>query len=123
MELKDIIEFAKCFTNESRLKLIKFLAERELCVCELEEVTGQSQSNISQHLRNLYNAGLVKKRRDGQLIYYSLDTELFQEKIEAMVGLVNLPLEEIDGFEDEKDNFRNLDDNQRIKECKNCQGR
>ncbi|AZR73190.1 hypothetical protein BBF96_07200 [Anoxybacter fermentans] len=123
MKLSDIVEFAKCFSNESRLKLIKLLAERELCVCELEEVTGQTQSNISQHLRILFNADLVEKRREGQLIYYSLNKVKFEEKIKELEELISLPLERMADFKEEWLRFQNLRKNERIKKCKACQRR
>ncbi len=89
MNLVKIIEFAKCFSNESRLQLIQLLAERELCVCELESLTGLNQANISQHLRLLYSSGLVEKRRDGQLIYYKLSWNIFEKCLGELKLLVS----------------------------------
>lgn len=121
MELTQLMEFAKCFSSESRLKLIKLLAERELCVCELEEVTGQTQPSISQHLRILFNAGLVEKRRDGQWIYYRLSHDRFREKIQQMEQWVDTPLEELADFTTEWRKIQGLQDCEKVQKCKgNC---
>lgn len=118
MALMDLVEFSKCFASESRAKLIRLLAERELCVCELEAVTGQTQSSISQHLRVLFQAGLVEKRRDGQWIYYSLNRSHFQQMVAELQEWMNAPLEQHQDFAEEFPRYAALADNERVKKCK-----
>ena len=62
----------KAMGNPHRLMILCQLAKDERCVRELEEVVGLSQSALSQHLGRLRRESLVKTRRDGQTIYYSL---------------------------------------------------
>lgn len=90
MDLGLTVKFAKALANEFRLKLIQLLLEQELCVCELETITGIRQANISQHLRILLSAGIVKKRRVGQLNFYSLQKGFCQERIKDLENLVTL---------------------------------
>lgn len=71
-EMADIF---KLLGDRTRLTILAFLRERELCVCEIVELMGMTQPNISQHLRKLKSAGLVKETRRGQWIYYSLSLE------------------------------------------------
>lgn len=94
MSLADILEFSRCFSSESRAKLIRLLAERELCVGELEILTGQTQSSISQHLRVLFQAGLVEKRREGQWIFYRLNRLRYQEMMAKLQKWMTTPIEE-----------------------------
>ncbi|MCK4260673.1 MAG: helix-turn-helix transcriptional regulator [Halanaerobiales bacterium] len=118
MKINDIIEFTKCFSNESRLKIIKLLAEKELCVCELEAITGQTQSSISQHLRILFQAGLVEKRRDGQWIYYKLNHESFRENLKGIEEFVTSSLIELPDLQEELLRFQSLEQNELVRKCK-----
>ncbi|AME06958.1 metalloregulator ArsR/SmtB family transcription factor [Bacillus siamensis] len=62
----------KLLSDTTRLLMLKFLKEKEYCVCELTAIFGMSQPGISQHLRKLKNAGLVRERREGQWRYYAI---------------------------------------------------
>lgn len=66
-------EIAKALAHPTRLKLIDALAElEEECVCELNQSLGVSQPTVSKHLKVLKDAGLVKKRKEGLQVFYSL---------------------------------------------------
>jgi DNA-binding transcriptional ArsR family regulator len=59
--------------DPNRLKIVMVLRTVEMCVCDLAAFTGLSESAVSHQLRRLKDLALVKSRRDGQIIYYSLD--------------------------------------------------
>ncbi len=61
--------------DPTRVKLINALMADELCVCDLAALLGLSQSAVSHQLRLLRNMRLVKYRRDGRIVYYSLDDQ------------------------------------------------
>ena len=67
-----ILEILKTLSDETRLKIVSLLAENELCVCELMEALGMSQSRISNHLRILRSTGIVEAKRARNWIFYSL---------------------------------------------------
>jgi len=71
--MRDLIEIFKALSDPNRLRMVRVLMEGELCVCELENILGTSQSNISHQLRILRGAGLVKDRRGGKWVFYSLE--------------------------------------------------
>ena len=73
--LYDLAELFKVFGDSTRIKIICALFEAEMCVCDLSALLGISQSAISHQLRTLKNARLVRYRRDGKVIYYSLDDD------------------------------------------------
>lgn len=73
--LSDLSEFYKTFADMTRLKIMTALAESEMCVCDLAHLIGVSQSAVSHQLRLLRHHRLVKTRRDGKVIYYSLDDD------------------------------------------------
>lgn len=73
--LFDIAEVFKVFGDTTRMKIISALLETELCVGDIAEITNSTQSAISHQLRVLKQAKLVKFRKDGKSVYYSLDDE------------------------------------------------
>ncbi|MCZ6866885.1 MAG: metalloregulator ArsR/SmtB family transcription factor [Chloroflexi bacterium] len=73
-----LITLAETFSalaDSNRMKILFSLATTELCVCDLASVVGVSESAISQHLRVLRSLRWVKGRRDGRLVYYSLEDQ------------------------------------------------
>ena len=73
-ELYDLAELFKVFGDSTRIRILFALFEADICVCDLAETLGMTQSAISHQLRILKNAKLVKSRRDGkQVIYFLAD--------------------------------------------------
>ena len=73
----DPVAFFSALSHQTRLRcLLLIRAHDELCVCDLTEVTANAQPNISRHLRQLRETGLVLDRRDGLWIYYRINPEL-----------------------------------------------
>jgi len=70
-----IAEIFKALSDPSRLKIVFTLLSREHCVCDIAVVCGQSESAISHQLRILRTLKIVKNRRDGKIVYYSLDDD------------------------------------------------
>ena len=73
--LYDLAELFKVFGDSTRIKILCALFEAEMCVCDLSALLNVSQSAISHQLRVLKSSRLVKFRRAGKIIYYSLDDE------------------------------------------------
>ena len=71
-EMKECLRVMKALSDSSRIRILKMLEGRELCVCEIQALLGLSQSTVSKHLKILEDAGLVDRRRDGQWVLYSL---------------------------------------------------
>nr|WP_194191795.1 metalloregulator ArsR/SmtB family transcription factor [Clostridium chrysemydis] len=73
--LYDLAELFKVFGDTTRIKIICALYEAEMCVCDLAVLLNMTQSAISHQLRTLKANRLVKFRRSGKVVYYSLDDE------------------------------------------------
>lgn len=71
--LYDLAELFKVFGDTTRIRILYTLFKSELCVCDIAEILNMTQSAISHQLRVLKQAKLVKSRRDGKQIFYSLD--------------------------------------------------
>ena len=70
--LYDLAELFKVFGDTTRIKILYALFEAELCVCDIAQLLSLTQSAVSHQLRVLKNARLVKPRRDGKTVFYSL---------------------------------------------------
>ena len=70
--IQNLADFYKVFGDVTRVKILCVLFQSELCVCDLAEVLGMTQSAVSHQLRVLKQAKLVKNRREGKIVYYFL---------------------------------------------------
>jgi ArsR family transcriptional regulator len=80
--------FFKALSDPTRVRIISALSVGELCVCDIAATLGMSQSAISHQLRSLRQLRLVKRRKDGQMVYYTLDDDhvsnLFREGMDHL---------------------------------------
>jgi len=83
--IAELAEIFKVLSEPTRVRILQALSEEELCVCDIAAVVETTSSAISHQLRILRSARLVKSRKDGKMVYYSLDDEhvrnLFEEGI------------------------------------------
>lgn len=68
----DMAEFFKAFSDPTRIRILTALSKNELCVCDISDLLEMTQSAISHQLRFLKRARLVKNRKEGKTVYYSL---------------------------------------------------
>lgn len=73
--LYDLAELFKVFGDSTRIKILYVLFESELCVCDIAQLLGMTQSAVSHQLRILKANSLVKFRREGKTVFYSLDDD------------------------------------------------
>jgi DNA-binding transcriptional ArsR family regulator len=71
--LLDLADLFKVFGDSTRVKILCALFQAEMCVCDIAALLGMTKSSISHQLRVLKQAKIVKYRRDGKVVYYSLD--------------------------------------------------
>ena len=76
-------EIFKVLGDQTRLKIVLALSKQELCVLDIATVLGMSESAISHQLRLLKTLRLVKQRKDGKMIFYSLDDEHIEDLIKV----------------------------------------
>jgi ArsR family transcriptional regulator, arsenate/arsenite/antimonite-responsive transcriptional repressor len=70
--VKTAVKLFKALSDESRLRILKMLESRPLCVCEIQYVLKGSQPNVSHHLKTLSEAGLLDSKKDGLWISYRI---------------------------------------------------
>ena len=89
-ELFDLAELFKIFGDSTRMKILFVLFEHEVCVCDIAQILGMTQSAISHQLRLIKQARLVKTRRDGKTIFYALA----DDHVKEIIGMAKEHLEE-----------------------------
>ena len=70
--MRQFIQVMKALSDPNRVAVLKILEQGELCVCEIRHLLGLAQPTVSKHLKILEEAGLVRRRREGAWILYSL---------------------------------------------------
>ncbi len=105
MDLDQIAQTMKLLGDKTRLRILRLLKEREYCVCELTGMFKTSQPSISQHLRKMKDAGLVKENRKGKWVFYSLDAESSRYAVVREL-LTLIPSTHYESEESEKQRFR-----------------
>lgn len=86
--LYELAELFKVLSDCTRVKILYALLNAEMCVCDIAALLGMTQSAISHQLRVLKQSRLVKHRRDGKVVYYSLDDEHVKQIFDQ--GLIHI---------------------------------
>jgi len=74
-DMTGLAELFKVLADETRARIVYLLSKDELCVCDVAAILGTTVSNVSHHLRVLRTSHLVRFRRDGKQVYYTLDDD------------------------------------------------
>ncbi len=90
--MQDLIKAMKALSDETRLRILNVLLEKECCVCEIMQALDISQSRASRNLGILQDAGFLKERRDGLWIVYSIDRQTANRYATSLVKLLRSSL-------------------------------
>jgi ArsR family transcriptional regulator len=85
--MQDLIRTMKALSDETRLRIMNILLERECCVCEVMQALDISQTRASRNLGILQKAGFLKTKREGLWIVYSLDQETNNQYVSSFTQL------------------------------------
>lgn len=86
--MKNLTEKFKALCDENRLKIVRMLAHRELCVCDILENFHLSQPTVSHHLKVLVNSGLIQCEKRGRWCFYSVNYDAIEELVTGINELV-----------------------------------
>ena len=87
--LNNLANFFRIMGDDTRCKLLFALLQNEMCVCDLANVLSMSKSSISHQLSKMKDAGIVKCRKEGKTVYYSLDDSHIYEIFEVGIKHIN----------------------------------
>ena len=91
--MRDVVKSFHALSDETRLRILNLLLERECCVCEVMQALDISQTRTSRNLSVLYDAGFLKLRKDGLWSLYSIDRGGTREYFSNLVEAVTKALE------------------------------
>ncbi len=91
--MKNLINFFRAMGEETRAKIIMMLLREEMCICELIDELGLSQSAVSHHVKILKQTDLVNMRRCGKWTYYSINKSGFEAHLRDLQEKLGQPLE------------------------------
>lgn len=103
-----IVNILKALSDVNRMRVLNLLKDGELCVCEIEYIMEVNQSNLSRHLKNMTQVGLIVPYRKNKYVYYSMNSDFLEE---------NPFVKEIISRFDEEDIF--ISDSKKLQEYKN----
>ncbi|MBX3044415.1 MAG: winged helix-turn-helix transcriptional regulator [Candidatus Kapabacteria bacterium] len=86
--MDELIKIAKALSDKNRIRILKMLEVKPLCVCEITEVLGIATSTASSHLSFLKDAGLIVDKKDGKWINYLLNDEPKSRIAEEILSLI-----------------------------------
>ena len=86
---ESLADFFKIFADTTRIKILYVLSKHEMCVCDISQLLKTSQSAISHQLRTLKQMKLVKNRREGKTIFYSLSDDHIKSIISQGLEHIN----------------------------------
>ena len=90
--MRDFARLFKALSDETRIRILKVLLERDSCVCEVMQALDISQSRASRNLGMLEDAGFIRSRRDGLWIVYSIDEQRMKSHAAPLIELLRTSL-------------------------------
>ena len=90
--MRDLIKAVKALSDETRLRILNLLLERECCVCEVMQALNISQTSASRNLSALYDAGFLKLRKEGLWSLYSINKDNTEDYHSALLEAVRKAL-------------------------------
>ncbi len=91
--MRELVKAFKALSDETRLRILNLLLEKECCVCEVMQALDISQTRASRNLSALYDAGFLRLRKDGLWSLYSIDQEGMKDHFDPLVEAVRKGLE------------------------------
>jgi ArsR family transcriptional regulator len=91
--MHDFVQVMKALSDPNRVKIIKMLQLRELCVCEIQSALGLAQSTVSKHLKILETAGMIASSKSGLWVYYRLTNGGLNPYVASLLGNIRHWLE------------------------------
>jgi ArsR family transcriptional regulator len=86
--MRELVKVAKALSGETRIRMLKLLLEKDICVCEMEEIFPLSSSQLSRNLKMLMEAGFLKRWREGKCVVYIADCNCQSRYCRTLLNMV-----------------------------------
>lgn len=104
--MKDKIKLFKALSDPNRLRVLKMLQAKPLCVCEITHVLGLATSTVSKHLRILRDAGFIIERKDGRWINFLINPRPDDHRISSFLSMLDFWIDDEAAIAKDKMNMR-----------------
>ena len=104
--MREVVKAFKALSDETKLRVLNVLMERECCVCEVMQALDISQSKASRNLSALHDAGFIKLKKEGLWSLYSIDDEASTEYLSDLVKAAKKALENSDIVAEDRERLK-----------------
>lgn len=111
---RENVNVFKALSDPNRIRIMKMVVERELCMCELREILDLSNSTVSKHLTILRDAGLLLDSKDGKWVNFRLNDKSEHRFIRSVISLMKNSFDDDEAMQEDLKKVRKVD---RIKIC------
>jgi len=116
--MEEYVKVFKALGEPTRLKILRILSVRPMYVCELESVLKMSQPRISQHLKVLKEASVLRESKEAQKTFYMINGNIMQKVMDDFLQFLAIDITRLPGFEEEALRLKLLDSDQCVQACK-----
>ena len=116
--MEEYVKVFKALGEPTRLKILRILSVRPMYVCELESVLKISQPRISQHLKVLKEASVLRESKEAQKTFYMINGNIMQKVMDNFLQFLAIDITRLPGFEEEALRLKLLDSDQCVQACK-----
>jgi ArsR family transcriptional regulator len=106
---RNSVNVFKALSDPNRLRIMKMVSERELCLCEVREILNLSNSTVSRHLTILRDAGLLLDSKDGKWVNFQVNDKSDQQFIRSILALIQKSFDDDDVVRDDMKKVRKVD--------------
>ncbi|VAX23369.1 Arsenical resistance operon repressor [hydrothermal vent metagenome] len=111
---KENTKIFKALSDESRLRILKMLQSKSLCVCEVQDVLGLAVSTVSKHLSILREAGFITEEKDGKWVNYMINPRPTDTRISSILSSLDFWISDEDVIISDKEKIKSIN---RYKVC------
>ncbi|MFZ5648040.1 MAG: ArsR/SmtB family transcription factor [Bacillota bacterium] len=116
--MEKYVRVFKALGEPTRLKILRLLSVRPMYVCELESVLGISQPRISQHLRVLKEAGILREAKEAQKTFYRVNWDTVDNVLSDFLEFLRVDIKQLQDFKEECARIESLDCDSSVISCK-----
>jgi ArsR family transcriptional regulator len=106
---RDHVNLFKALGDPNRIRIMKMVSVRELCLCELREILGLSNSTVSKHLTILRDAGLLLDSKEGKWVNFRVNADADQQVIRSVISLIGESFNDDDAVRADLKRIRTVD--------------
>ncbi len=87
--MRELVRVFKALADENRIRMLKLLLEKDVCVCEMHEIIGTSHSQVSRNLKILFDGGFLKRWHEGKCVVYLADRTNSNRYCQALLDVLD----------------------------------